>query len=259
MRRSGELLVLTEMVAVIVTMAFVGLFGMARAQAASPVVRIRADATLQKPHGSDVSASVLNVATTFSTDTPAAQLFTVQKAVLYFPDRGTDGRPFPSCDARQIERFHGNVRRCPKGSKIGSGTVKARVLQLGVTATGTVTMFNSRHGKSITFNIRAIHPAAINRSFDGQLTPLRGRRYRRKLTLEVPPTLQEVLPGTFVAVQEFDVTIDGAVRVHGVQHNYVEARTCPKWPMRGTFDLTDSTTGHPASVTTDAELRCKVS
>jgi hypothetical protein len=256
-KRSVEVLVLMGMVAAIVAMAIIGWLGMASAQAASPVVRIRADASLQKRHGSDLAASILAVDTTFSTDTPRAPLFTVQQAVLYFPDRGTDGRLFPSCGARQIERFHGNVRRCPKGSKIGSGTVKAQVLGLGITAHGAVTMFNSHHGRSITFNIRTVHPAAINESFDAQLTQLHGGRYGGKLTLEVPPSLQEILSGVFVAVQEFDVTITGAVRARGVQHNYLEARTCPRWPMRGVFKLNDSATGQTATVTTDAELHCK--
>lgn len=239
-------------------MAIVGLLGMASAQAALPVVSIRADASLQKPHGSDVPVSVLEVDTTFSTDTPGAQLFMVQRAVLYFPDHGTNGRLFPSCGARQIERFNGDVRRCPKGSKIGSGTVKAQVLQLGVTATGRVTLFNSGHGKSLTFNIQTYLPAYINRSFDARITQLPGSRYPEKLTLEVPSTLQEVLSGVFVAVQEFDVTITGAVRTDGVQHSYLKARTCPRWPMHGVFGLKDSTTGQTANVTTDAKLRCTV-
>jgi hypothetical protein len=243
---------------VVVAMAIVGMLASAGAQAASPVVRIRADASLQKPHGSDVAAPFLEVATTFSTDTPGAPLFTVQHVVLYFPDQGTDGRLFPSCSARRIARFHGNIHRCPKGSKIGSGTVKARVLQLGITATAQVTLFNSRGGKSLTFNVQASVPAAINKSFDAQLTRLHGGNYHEKLTLEVPPSLQEVISGVFVAVQEFDVTIDGVVRARGAQHSYLKARTCPARPMRGVFGFKDWTTGQAATATTDAELRCRV-
>lgn len=242
-----------------VLMAVVGLLGAAGAQAASPVVRIRADASLQKPHGSALPASVLKVATTFTTDTPAASLFTVRKVVLYFPDRGTEGAPFPSCSAALIAHFHGVISHCPKGSEIGSGTVKAQALGLGITARGRVAMFNSHHGASITFNVQTNHPAYINRSFDAPITLLHGGRYGAKLTLEVPPSLQEIIPGVFVAVQEFDVTIDGAVRVRGVQHNYVEARTCPPHPMHGVFDFEDSATGQTASATTDAKLRCTVS
>ncbi len=253
MRRSFEVLVLPAIVAMAV-----GLVGTVEAQAASPVVKIRADASLQKPLGSSLPASVLHVATTFSTDTPGADLFTVQRAVLYFPDRGTDGALFPSCSARQIARLHGNLGRCPKGSEVGSGVVEARVLGLGITARGHVALFNSHHGTSITFNIQTLHPTAINRSFDAPIEWLHGGRYGATLTLEVPQPLQEILPGVFVAVQEFDVTIDGAIRAHGVQHNYVEARACPPRPMRGVFDFEDSTTGQTASATTDAKLRCTV-
>jgi hypothetical protein len=257
-KRSVEVLVLMEMVAAIVAMAIVGLCGVARA--ASPVVRIGADASLQKLQGNDATAAVFDVDTTFSTDTPGAQLFTVQRAVLWFPDRtGTNGRLFPSCSARRIERFHGNVRRCPEGSKIGSGTVKAQALQLGITATGHVTMFNSRHGRGVTFNVQTYLPAYINRSFDAELVRLHGGRYGERLTLEVPQSLQEILSGVFVGVKEFDVTITGTVRRNGVTHSYIKARTCPERPLRGVFDFKDWTTGQTASVTTDAELRCTVS
>jgi hypothetical protein len=206
--------------------------------------------------GSVATAAKFHVTTTFSTDTPGAQLFTIQRAVVFFPDHaGTNGRLFPSCDAAQIERWHGNVNRCPKGSKIGSGTVKAQALQLGITATGRVTMFNSHHGKSITFNIQTYLPAYINESIDAPLTQLHGK-YGEKLTLVVPHSLQEIISGVFVGVQSFDVTITGAVRAHGVGYSFLRARTCPKRAMHGVFDFEDWTSGQTATATADAKVRC---
>lgn len=257
MKRSRQALVMSGTV---VALAIAGVVGTASARAASPVVRIRADASLQKTHDSARTDPVFRVETTFSTDTPGADLFTVQRALLLFPDiSGTNGRLFPSCSARRIERFHGNLHRCPKGSRIGSGTVRAKALQLGITATGEVNLFNGPHGKSVTFNVRTYLPAYINRSFEAELEQPHGGRYGEKLTLEVPPSLQEILSGVFVGVQEFDVTISGATRVHGVRRTYIKSRVCPDHPLRGVFDFVDGETGQTARVTTDAELHCTVS
>jgi hypothetical protein len=230
------------------------------AHAVSPVVKLRGSASLTRlstAGGSVATAATFHVTTTFSTDTPGAQLFTTQKAVIFFPDHaGTNGRLFKSCSAKQIEHFRGAVSHCPKGSEIGSGVVKARALQLGITASGRVTMFNSHHGKSITFNIQTLHPADIDESIDAPLTQLHGGKYGEKLTLVVPHSLQEIITGVFVGVQRFDVTIGGAVLVHGVRYSFLKARTCPKTAMHGVFGFEDWTTGQTATATADAKIHC---
>lgn len=230
-------------------------------RAAAPVVQLEGHAWLTRlaaPGGSVASSAKFHVTATFSTDTPGAQPFTIQRAVIFFPDHaGTNGRLFPSCSAEQIERFRGDLRRCPEGSKLGGGTVRAKALQLGVTARGRVTIFNSHRGKSITFNIRTIQPAAINASIDAPLTQLHGR-YGEKLTLVVPHSLQEIIAGVFVGVEEFDVTIGGSVVAGGVRYSYLKARTCPKRALHGVFDFADWTTGQNATVTTDAKVHCTV-
>jgi hypothetical protein len=259
MKRAREALVMIEMLAVIAAMAIAGLCGAAAAQTASPVARFRGDVALTTyaSDGSVRDPASFHVVVAFSTDPPEAELFTIQKAVVFFPDRaGTNGRLFPSCDARRIERFHGNLRRCPRGSKIGEGTVRARALQLGVTANARVTMFNSHRGRSITFNFRTLNPAAINESIDAPLTKLHGR-YGEKLELVVPRTLQEIVAGVFVGIERFDVTIDASVRVRGVEHSYLRARACPEQPLHGVFDFKDWTTGQTASATVDTTVRCR--
>lgn len=269
MKRSVEALVMMEMVAIIVAMAIAGLCGVARAEPVqqpapvahpvSPVVKLKGSASLTRfstAGDSVATAAKFHVTATFSTDPPGAQLFTIQKAVIFFPDHsGTNGRLFKSCSAKQIEHFHGAIGRCPKGSKIGSGTVKARALQLGITANGRVTMFNSHHGKSITFNIQTLHPAVIDESIDAPLTQLHGK-YGEKLTLVVPHSLQEIITGSFVGVQKFDVTINGAVLVHGVRYSFLKARTCPKTALHGVFDFENWTSGQTATATADAKVHC---
>jgi hypothetical protein len=258
MKRSVEALVVIELVAVTVALAIV-LTTASVAHAVSPVVKLTGSASLTRyatGGGRLASGAKFHVTTSFATDTPGAQLFTIQQAVVYFPDHaGTNGRLFPSCDAAQIQRFHGNVGRCPHGSKIGSGTVTARALQLGVTATGSVSMFNSHRGKSITFDIHTLFPADIDESIDAPIDQLHGI-YGEKLTVVVPHSLQEILSGVFVGVQKLDVTLGSVVVVHGVAYSFLKARTCPTRAMHGVFGFEDWTTGQTATATTDAKVHC---
>jgi len=228
------------------------------AHAVSPVVKLRGSASLTRVStaGRVATAARFHVDTRFSTDTPGAQLFTVQQAVIYFPDHaGTNGPLFPSCDAARITRSHGNIAACPAGSKIGSGTVTAQALQLGVTATGHVAMFNSHHGKDVTVNIQTLLPAYINESLDAPITQLHGI-YGEKLTLVVPQSLQEILDGIFVGVEDFDVTLTGLTHVHGIPYSYLKARTCPRRAMHGVFAVKNWTTGQAATATADAKVHC---
>jgi hypothetical protein len=242
--------------ALVIAGAVGGLCTTAGAQAASPVVELHGDAHLTRQDGAGVTPAVLHVHAHFSTDTPGADPFTIQKAVMYFPDHaGTNGALFPSCSARRIKRFHGNIRRCPKGSKIGSGTVKATAIQLGVTATGHVTAFNSRHGRAVTLNVQTFLPAYINESFEAPLEQLHGR-YGEKLTIADPPSLQQILDGVWVGVEDFDLTVTGAVRRHGAIVSYMKARTCPRGAVHGVFDFVDGPTGQTATVTKDTRVRC---
>ncbi len=264
MKPFNEVLVQLKMVIVAAAIASAPTLAVATsaAHAVSPVVQLRGSAALTKPATAPGSAAIparFHVAAGFSTDTPGADPLTIQKAVIFFPDHsGTNGRLFPSCDAQQIERFRGNVKRCPRGSRIGSGTLRARALQLGITAAGTVTLFNGHDGKSITFNIQTYLPAYINESLDAPLTQLHGGRYGEKLTLVVPPTLQEIISGVFVGLQRFDVTIDSAVRVRGIDYSFLKARTCPKTALHGVFDFVDGTTGQAATTTADTRVACTV-
>jgi hypothetical protein len=223
------------------------------AHAATPVVGVQIDAG-PKRVGGRIVTSTMHLHVTYATDPPGAQLFTVQQAVILFPD-STYGRFFPSCNAAQITRFYGDTRRCPKGSQVGSGSLTAQVVPAGIAAAGRVKLFNSHHGRSITFNIQTTKPAVINESFDAPFTRLPGK-YPMKLVMDIPSSLQEVLPGLFVGLQTFDVTISAVTKVHGARHHYLPI-VCPKHGLHAEFGLLDSTTGQSSTVATDAELHCK--
>lgn len=202
----------------------------------------------------------LKIDTVFGTDTGAPP-WTIQKAVVFFPAGAiTNGRYFKSCSAAQIRAAGGLLSRCPKGSRIGGGTLRAEAfLAPPVQSNGRVTMFNGPHGRSITFNIQTSIPANINESFDAPLVRVHGK-YGYKLTLPVPPDLQQILTGVYVGLEDFNVTTSGTVRVHGRKRGYIEALSCPrngKAPLHGDFSFEDFTTGQTATTHADATIRCK--
>jgi hypothetical protein len=230
--------------------------------AATPVLRASASISpnrIHTAHGSVGTPIKFQIHTTFSTDPPGAPLFTVQHADIFFPAGFVaNGRLFPSCSAKQIERLGKILSRCPKGSRIGSGKVTADAIQLGVTSQARVAIFNSNHGKSATLNIQASIPANINESFDAPLVRVHGR-YAYKLTLAVPPSLQQILTGVYVGLKRFDISVGATRRVHGRTRGFAEALSCPrsgKVRGHGDVDLFDSTTGAHASASVDTNVRC---
>jgi hypothetical protein len=233
------------------------------ANAANPTAKIKASispSSIRTAHGSVGTPIALHYETIFGTDTPGAEPFTIQNAVVFFPAGAVDnGRLFPSCSAAQISHFGGVLSRCPRGSKIGGGSLIAKAIQLQVTSSGKVTLFNGPHGRSITFNIQTTSPANINESFDAKLVRVHGK-YAYRLTLAVPHSLQEILTGVFVGLEDFKVTTKATIRSHGRTRGYIEALSCPrngKAKTHGDFDFKDWSSGQTASAHADATIRCK--
>jgi hypothetical protein len=198
----------------------------------------------------------LTINTIFSTNPAGHPAPTISKAVVLFPNVAvTNGRYFPSCSAAQLTRAHNVLSKCPKGSQIGSGLVHALAVELGVKSIAKAALFNGPHGKSITFNFHATVPADINESFDAPLKRMHGK-YGYSLTLNLPHSLQEILPEVFVSVNNFKVTTKGTVKVHGKTRGYIETSTkCPKggkaFPLHGDYTFIDGT-----HTTSDTTVKC---
>jgi hypothetical protein len=198
----------------------------------------------------------LTINTIFSTNPPGSPAPTINKAVVLFPNVArTNGRFFPSCSAKQLTRAHNVLSKCPKGSLIGKGLVHALAVELNVPSIAKATLFNGPHGKSITFNFHATVPADINESFDAPLRRTHGK-YGYSLTLTIPHSLQEILPGVFVSVSNFKVTTKGTVKVHGKTRGYIETtQACPKrgkaYPLHGDYTFINGT-----HTTSDTTIKC---
>jgi hypothetical protein len=191
-----------------------------------PVVKVQASISPSKVKKG--TAVALSVNTFFDTNPPGGDSAPVTQGLALFPKGAvTNGRLFPSCSAAQLTRAHNVLSKCPKGSLIGKGTVLAKAVQLNVISTGKVTLFNGPGGRSVTFNIHATIPADINQSFDAPLKRI-GGKYSYSLTLPVPESLQQILPGVFVSVRNFKIHTNASIVSHGKRRGYIEVNQCPK-------------------------------
>lgn len=159
---------------------------------------------------------------------PAGSRYQLQRVVVKFPAGvgKPNGNLFPSCSAAKLNAAHGNLSVCPKGSKVGSGIATGTAVDIGVTSTGRLTLFNGPHGKSIVFNVNIVTPALINDTFDAPIVKTHGK-YGYMLTNNIPADLQTILDGPII-VREIRVKTGLTRVVHGVKRGFIEAYKCPK-------------------------------
>lgn len=182
----------------------------------------------------------LSVDVRFSTDVADELPGTVTKATIYFPHGPrVNGNLFPSCNPRRLLQMRGRSVACPKGSRLGTGAALGTSPQFrGVIEKLTVDVYNGPRGRSILFYLRGENPVSISGMIDAPFVPLRGGRWGYRLTMNVPPNLQEIIGGTFASLLRFTTRVGATVRVHGVRRGYIEALACPPGalvPVRGVF------------------------
>lgn len=188
---------------------------------------------------------------------PAASRFELQKLVFKFPHGAvTNGKIFPSCDANKLSRAHGQLSVCPKGSKIGGGLAVGTAVDIGVTSSGKVTLFNGPGGKTVTLNVNIVTPALINVTLSAPLKKTSGK-YGYVSTIPLPDSLQTILGGPIV-VKSIGTTIGATATIKGKKRGYIESGiTCPKGgklPFHGDFFFNDGTTSSTTSA--DTNIKC---
>lgn len=131
------------------------------------------------------------------------QFATVNAHVFLSRDGITNNRRFPSCAPATIQLDEG---RCPSGSRVGTGS--GRGIGLGLDEQVKVQIFNAPRGAGITMLIVGESPLIIREVVIGKLTTLRGdKRYRYRISFQVPRNLQSPAPGVIAAVKDFQTTI----------------------------------------------------
>jgi len=200
----------------------------------------------------------LTIDARFSTDGAADELpGTVSKAVIYFPHGPrVNGRLFPSCNPRRLQRLRGASRACPRGSRLGGGTALGASPQfgIGVRERLSVDLYNGKGGRSIIFFLRGLNPVLISGMIVAPFDTLHGGRWGYRLTMNVPHDLQEIASGIFSSLLDFRVRTGGSVVRGGHRYGYIEALACPPGalvPVRGVFSFRGG-----QHTTTDSYIAC---
>lgn len=142
-----------------------------------------------------------------------------------------NGALFPSCDWRRLERMRGRPSACPRGSRIGRGWAFGTAIS--VTARLDMDVYNGPGGRTMIFYFIANNPILIRQIIVAPFEHLRGNRdYGFRITLDVPPGLQELSEGMVTSLRQFKATVGGqTVRVREggrvVKRGFIEAMTCP--------------------------------
>ena len=189
---------------------------------------------------------------------PAGSRYRLERVDVKFPAGvgKPNGNLFPSCSAAKLNAANGNLRVCPKGSKIGRGIAVGTAVDIGVTSSGALTLFNGPGGKSITFNVSIITPALINESFSAPLKKISGR-YGYSLSSPIPSELQNILDGPII-VRSISVTTGATIVKNGVKRGFIEAYKCPKShkaPLHSDFFF-NTDTGLTATSSADTNITC---
>lgn len=200
----------------------------------------------------------LTIDARFSTDGAPDELpGTISKAVIYFPHGPrVNGRLFPSCDPRRLQRLRGASRACPRGSRLGGGTALGASPQfgIGVRERLSVDLYNGKGGRSIIFFLTGLNPVLISGMIVARFDTLHGGRWGYRLTMNVPHDLQEIASGIFASLLDFRVRTGGSVVRGGHRYGYIEALACPPGalvPVRGVFSFRDG-----QHTTTDSYIAC---
>lgn len=196
-----------------------------------------------------------------STDVPGADPATITRTVILFPHGPrVNGSLFPSCNPRTLQRRRGARSACPRGSRLGGGSAIGTSPQFhGIDEHLTVDVYNAHRGRGLLFWLHGDIPVFISGLIDASLVPIHSHMWAYRLTLKVPRSLQELIPGTFASLLRFTTKVGGTTRVREggrlVRRGYIEALACPPGalvPVQGTFDFLD----HEA-VTSNGYVTCR--
>ena len=162
------------------------------------------------------------------------------RAVIELPkELRLNGKHFASCTLANAAK-----NSCPPGSRIGTGAAKANIA--GQVADIPVIAFNGNKGKSLMLYLNITKPVVQQAALEGKLSG-------RTLTVDVPPALQQPVPGLFTPLTDFQVSIKASVtkRVKGkrTKINYVELIDCPaskKLSFKSTNTYADGSQGPTA-------------
>ncbi len=183
----------------------------------------------------------LTVMTTLTPAPGEAGTFATRTATISF-DKNLVFNPkaFKTCSSTQVTR---DASKCPRGSKIGSGSATA--IFSGQTLSLSVTPYNGPKS-TLSLLVRG-QGSAISGVLAGKLKNA-GGGYGRKLVVTIPSNLQAPTgPPSYATLTKFTAKIGGVSK--GVPYVGLKGCTGGKVKVKGVFNFTDNTS-KPATANT---------
>lgn len=187
--------------------ALVALLLPAAAGAATPAQRFTASVSPARAGTPAAPAPVrLSVRLSFDGFSDAPPFSTRQVSLWFDRDLVFNGAAFPTCKASVVRASFG--ARCPKGSKVGTGT--ARGVAIGIVEDLTLTIFNGP-ANTIEIFVFAAGPLVVDEVIEA---PLRRRTgaYGYRLDVPIPRGLQVPYEGITAALTDFRAKVGGTLR-----------------------------------------------
>jgi hypothetical protein len=199
--------------------------------------------TAKKPR----NIKLLTVVTTTTPTAAETGKFATRTATIFFDKNLVfNGKKFKSCTLSQVRA---DAAKCPKGSKVGTGSTTA--LFSGTTLNLTVTAYNGPGGKGLSLVVRPATGSGVGGVLSGVLKNA-GGGYGKKLVVTIDSSLQNPLglPNTFATLTNFTTKVGGVSK--GVPYIGLKGCTGGKVKIKGVFAYTDGT-----SKTATNTTRCK--
>jgi hypothetical protein len=128
--------------------------------------------------------------------------------------------------------------KCPRNSKVGSGSATGTAL--GLTENLTVTAYNGPAGNKLELLVDGTAPLQIHSVIEGKLQSDSGK-FGKKLVVAIPDNLQQPAPGAYATLTDFKTAVKGT----GTKKRpYIGLAGCTKRKLnfKSDFVFTDGTT-----------------
>jgi hypothetical protein len=206
------------------------------AQAVTPTTAIKASVSPTKKGTKKKPKNVKLNVELITQPAPGDPAFATRSTVVHF-DKNIkfDGKHLKSCSQSQVQT---DDTKCPKGSRVGSGTATGSAL--GLTENLTVTAYNGPGGTKIELLVDGQTPLQIHQVIEGKLQSDSGK-YGKKLVVAIPEALQQPAPGAYATLTDFKTSVKGT---GSKKRPFVGLAGCTKKRLnyKSDFVFTDGTT-----------------
>jgi hypothetical protein len=191
---------------------------------------------------------------------------TVKQIVLDLP-KGVklDGTKLDKCTADDL--VNQGARACPSGSKLGSGVSYAFLVTPNPppdcvgsngTASGCITLASTFY----VGGTKALTVGLVDRNTGDSFAPLTGKisNSGRRLTIDVPPSLQQPVPGTYSALSQLGGSFSRSKTVSGKKYSFVSTTSCPsskKWVVKSKLVYAPNPIPAPGPKNASDSVSCK--